>query len=87
MSSRDVISGDVVYAVDLELSIHYALTVEIPTQQFLDEVKMKTIYQYLEAIIQYLPMRPSTYAIKICFWIIAPVTQLAEVFALSYNCR
>jgi hypothetical protein len=48
---------------------------------------MKTIYQYLEAIIQYLPMRPSAYAIKICFWVIAPVTQLAEVFALSYNCR
>jgi hypothetical protein len=37
--------GDVVYVADLEQSIRYALTVEIPTQQFLDEAKMKAIYQ------------------------------------------
>ena len=49
--------SDVVHAVDLENSIRYALTVEIPTQQFLDEAKMKAIYQYLEIIIRYLPLR------------------------------
>ena len=48
---------DVVHAVDLENSIRYALTIEIPTQQLLDESKMKAIYQYLEIIIRYLPLR------------------------------
>ena len=33
--------------VDLEQSIRYALTTEIPTQQLLDENKMKAIFQYL----------------------------------------
>ena len=51
-------TGDTVYAVDLEQSIRYALTVEIPMQQFLDTVKLKTIYQYLEVIVRYLPLRP-----------------------------
>lgn len=50
---------DVIHASDLERSIQYALTVEIPTQHFLDEMKMKTIYQYLEIITRYLPLRES----------------------------
>jgi len=48
---------DVVHAVDLEISIRYALTVEIPMQQLIDEAKMKVIFQYLELIIRYLPLR------------------------------
>ena len=43
--------------VDLEQSIRYALTTEIPTQQLLDENKMKAIFQYLEVIVRYLPLR------------------------------
>ena len=43
--------------VDLEQSIRYALTTEIPVQQFLDENKMKAIFQYLEVIVRYLPLR------------------------------
>lgn len=45
------------YAVDLEQSIRYALMIEIPMQQHLDEAKMKTIFQYLEVITRYLPLR------------------------------
>ena len=43
--------------VDLEQSIRYALTSEIPIQQLLNEKKMKAIYQYLDVIIRFLPLR------------------------------
>jgi hypothetical protein len=43
--------------VDLEQSIRYALTTEIPIHQFLDEEQMKAIFQYLEVIVRYLPLR------------------------------
>ena len=48
---------DLVYAGDLEKSVQYALTQEIPAQAILDDAKMKSIYQYLEVVIQYLPVR------------------------------
>ena len=42
---------------DLELAIQYLINKEIPAQQTLDEPRMNTVYQMLESILKYLPLR------------------------------
>ena len=42
---------------DLERAISYIVETEIPTQEKLDELRLKSIYQLLENIIRYLPLR------------------------------
>ena len=42
---------------DLERAIRYIVTTEIPSHETLDQLKLNTVYQMLESIVRYLPLR------------------------------
>ena len=42
---------------DLERSIHYMLSKEIPATEMLDELRLNTVYSLLESLVRYLPLR------------------------------
>ena len=42
---------------DLERGIRYMLSKEIPTTDMLDELRLNTIYNLLESLVRYLPLR------------------------------
>ena len=42
---------------DLERSIHYMLSKEIPATEMLDELRLNTVYSLLERLVRYLPLR------------------------------
>ena len=42
---------------DLERSIHYMLSKEIPAMEMLDELRLNTVYSLLESLVRYLPLR------------------------------
>lgn len=42
---------------DLEKAIQYILEQEVPTQENLDELRLKAVNQLLENMIRYLPLR------------------------------
>ena len=46
-----------VYMGDLERAIRYVVNKEIPAQTTLDELRLNAIYQLLENIVRYLPLR------------------------------
>lgn len=46
-----------VYMDDLEKAIEYVVTKEIPGQTTLDELRLNAVYQLLENVIRYLPLR------------------------------
>ena len=42
---------------DLERSIHYMLSKEIPATEMLDELRLNAVYSLLESLVRYLPLR------------------------------
>ena len=48
---------EVVHMADLERAINYVVETEISTKEKIDEIGLKTIYQMLENMVRYLPLR------------------------------
>lgn len=48
---------EVVHMADLERAINYVVETEISTKEKMDEIGLKTIYQMLENMVRYLPLR------------------------------
>ena len=59
-SQKDEIINEIeetIHMADLEKAIHYMVETEIVAQETLDELKLKSVYQMLESVIRYLPLR------------------------------
>ena len=52
-------NGEKVYMGDLEKALEYVVNKEIPATENLDELQLRTVYQFLENVVRYLPLRPA----------------------------